>query len=301
MKPKVFIGSSVEGLDFAQGIAASLDYAAHAVPWPATFPASGMTIDSLLEEFARKDFAVFVFSPDDVAKIRETEYAVARDNVLFEAGLFMGVHGRNRVFIVTPRGTEKPFHIASDLLGFTSIAYDHDWAKDESIAAGANPAFLIKSAIQKTDWSTQRLDITGKKVFFQDKSDTGVNITYKTKLFFNVSNNTNWPVVVESLEFDFGKHVPCKLANIYGKRGASVHKPEFHTGVKHDRTLDDYKSVCHLYPGESVNAWVAYEPDTDPVTHATQLNALATSDKLATWTYSCAWDGGRPREYREKM
>ncbi|WP_179298376.1 TIR domain-containing protein [Burkholderia ubonensis] len=301
MKPKVFIGSSVEGLDFAQGIAAGLEYASHPVPWTATFPASGITIDSLLEEFAKKDFAVFVFSPDDVAKIREKEYAVARDNVLFEAGLFMGMHGRNRVFIVTPRGTEKPFHVASDLLGFTPIVYDHDWAKEESIEAGTNPAFHIKSAIKKSDWFDQRLDITGKKVFFQDKSDTGGNITYKTKLFFNVSNNTTWPVVVESLEFNFGEHAACKLANIYGKRGASVHKPEFHTGVKHDKKQDDYKSVCHLYPGESVNAWVAYEPDTDPVTHAAQLNALATSNKLATWTYSCAWDGGRPRKYREQM
>jgi hypothetical protein len=62
LKPKVFLGSSVEGLAFAQGIANGLDYAAQAVPWSLTFPASGTTIDSLLETFVKYDFAVFVFS-----------------------------------------------------------------------------------------------------------------------------------------------------------------------------------------------------------------------------------------------
>jgi hypothetical protein len=233
--------------------------------------------------------------------MRKEQVAVARDNVPFEAGLFMGMHGRKRVFIVTPRDSDMKFHVPTDLVGFTLVDYELEWAKENPVQAANRPATDIKSAIDESDWRAQQLDITDKKVFFQDKSDNGVNITYKTKLLFKVSNNTKWPVVVESLEFDFGKHAPFKHPNLYGKSGTNVHKPEFHTGVKHDRTTDQYKSVCHLDRGESVYAWVAYEPGDAPDAHAVELNALAASNKLATWTYSCAWDGGRPRKYREKL
>src|SRR5450432_4219870 len=115
-KPKVFIGSSVAGLDIAQAVGVNLQHEAWCYPWPTAFGLSMTTIDTLLAKFRECEFAVFVFSPDD--KI-ENKYSIARDNVIFEAGLFMGIHGRDKCFIITPFGMPD-YHIPSDLYGFTT-------------------------------------------------------------------------------------------------------------------------------------------------------------------------------------
>jgi len=52
---------------------------------------------------------------------------VVRDNVLFEAGMFMGMQGDDRAFIVSPRDVD--FHTATDLLGITTAAYEPDQVK----------------------------------------------------------------------------------------------------------------------------------------------------------------------------
>jgi predicted nucleotide-binding protein len=59
------------------------------------------------------DFGVFVFPPDDVVRMRKKEHQAIRDNVIFELGLFIGRLGRERNFIVMPRGTDK-LHIPSE-------------------------------------------------------------------------------------------------------------------------------------------------------------------------------------------
>src|SRR5262245_35774576 len=118
MKPTIFIASSVEGKEIADAIQLNLDHYARATVWYQTFPLSQTTIETLLKNCSNNDFAIFVFSPDDSAKIRGQQYDIARDNVLFEAGLFMGMHGKERGFIVTPQGSPA-FHIPTDLLGLT--------------------------------------------------------------------------------------------------------------------------------------------------------------------------------------
>jgi predicted nucleotide-binding protein len=123
MKPRMFLGSSVEGKRIADAVALSLDHVVDCVPWPTAFPLSDNTIDSLLATFPDVDFGAFVLSPDDKTTMRERGFEVARDNVLFEAGLFMGSHGKSRTFLITPRDS-KNFHIPTDLLGLTPATYD---------------------------------------------------------------------------------------------------------------------------------------------------------------------------------
>ena len=62
------------------------------------FPPSGTTLDSLLDAVSENDFGIFVFSPDDKLNIRSSDLVSPRDNVVFEAGLFMGRYGRVNVF-----------------------------------------------------------------------------------------------------------------------------------------------------------------------------------------------------------
>lgn len=122
MNPKIFVGSSSEGRHVAYAIQESLEgYNFQVTVWPQdTFKLSGNALDSLIGALDRFDFGVFVFSPDDIADMRGRQKKVARDNVVFELGLFMGRLGKRRNFVVMPEG----IHLPTDLAGFTAVKYD---------------------------------------------------------------------------------------------------------------------------------------------------------------------------------
>ena len=86
------------------------------------FELSATTIESLTKTLKDNDFGIFVFSRDDLLKIRAKESHAVRDNVLFEFGLFIGRMGRERVFFLLP--TDGDLHLPSDLLGVTAGRYD---------------------------------------------------------------------------------------------------------------------------------------------------------------------------------
>jgi len=96
MIPNIFIGSSVRGLSIAEAIKVNLHYDARCEVWTQAFPLSHNTIDTLLQKCSENAFAIFVFSNDDILNLKEKTLIVARDNVLFESGLFMGMHGKER-------------------------------------------------------------------------------------------------------------------------------------------------------------------------------------------------------------
>ncbi len=81
MKPKVFIGSSVEGLSVAYAIQQNLTRDAEPTVWDqGVFELSRTTIESLTASLDASDFGVFVFSPDDVVTMRGKENNAVRDN-----------------------------------------------------------------------------------------------------------------------------------------------------------------------------------------------------------------------------
>jgi predicted nucleotide-binding protein len=87
---------------------------------------------------------VFVFTPDDQLSVRGEFKQVARDNVLFELGMFIGKLGRKRAFVVHPgsRGLSLP----SDLAGITTAPYD---PHEKNLAAALGPvATRVRAAIQ---------------------------------------------------------------------------------------------------------------------------------------------------------
>ncbi|MFN0076039.1 MAG: TIR domain-containing protein [Prosthecobacter sp.] len=138
MKPRAFIGSSVEGLNIAYAVQQNLLHDAEITVWDqGVFELSSTTIESLVKVLATNDFGVFVFSADDLVKIRGKEGASVRDNVLFEFGLFIGKLGRERVFFLIPDGSE--LHIPSDLIGITAGKYESN-RLDGSMQAATGPA-----------------------------------------------------------------------------------------------------------------------------------------------------------------
>lgn len=150
-KPRAFIGCSVESTPIAEAIQRNLQFEVLAAVWPqAEFQVSVDVLHSLLGHLENYDFGVFVLSPDDVSEIRKMTVATARDNVIFELGLFVGRHGRERTFIVTPRNADM--HLPTDLLGMAPATYDINDVKasHEDLPAALGPACgQIKSAMRR--------------------------------------------------------------------------------------------------------------------------------------------------------
>ncbi|MBI4768150.1 MAG: nucleotide-binding protein [Deltaproteobacteria bacterium] len=122
-QPVVFIGSSSESLEIAREIQNSLSNDDFVVQvWSSgIFSPSATPIESLVETVNKSDFGVIIFNPDDIVVSRNEEKTGPRDNVVFELGLFIGHLGRDRTFIVVPRGAD--IKIPTDLLGVTPLKY----------------------------------------------------------------------------------------------------------------------------------------------------------------------------------
>lgn len=122
-RPRVFIGSSSEGLKVARYLHSALTkFPIEPILWEhGVFGPSRTYIHSLITETKKSNFAVLVFSPDDIVIKRSKKSYAPRDNVLFEMGLFIGGIGLERTYMLVSRGDR--IDIASDLAGLSSIQY----------------------------------------------------------------------------------------------------------------------------------------------------------------------------------
>ncbi len=138
MKPKVFIGSSIESLGVAYAVQEELEDQAEITVWSqGIFELSKYSLESLIAALHDFDFGIFVFGEDDVVRLRGVEYQCARDNVVFELGLFAGRIGKDRNFLLVPKGSEN-FRPPTDLLGLTSATFDAN-RQDGKIPGGRCP------------------------------------------------------------------------------------------------------------------------------------------------------------------
>lgn len=141
MKPKVFIGSSREGVNIADAIHANLTYDAECTVWKdGVFQLSNSTLADLIRVLRDSDFGVFVFSPDDISIMRGNSNPVVRDNVLFELGLFIGRLGPERSFFLIPDNAAD-LRLPSDLVGVTPGRYEGS-RSDGNWMAALNPACM---------------------------------------------------------------------------------------------------------------------------------------------------------------
>jgi Predicted nucleotide-binding protein containing TIR-like domain len=147
MRPKVFIGSSSEGLKIAQSLQVLLDKSCEVTIWSqGVFGLSQGTLESLVLALDKFDFAILALTPDDMTTSREQTLQSPRDNVLFELGLFIGGLGRNRTFIVYDRS--ELIKIPSDLAGIIPATYQEHSDGNLLSSLGA-AATLIQSDIER--------------------------------------------------------------------------------------------------------------------------------------------------------
>ncbi len=126
MKRKIFIGSSSEGHKVAEqiknGINDQLGDWIGCETWKdgQVFSQNKNTLDCLVRASRRYDYGILVASKDDLAIKRLRIFNTMRDNVLFEAGLFLGSLGLQRAFLITSDNISLP----SDYFGVTVIKYN---------------------------------------------------------------------------------------------------------------------------------------------------------------------------------
>jgi hypothetical protein len=148
-KPRLFIGSSREGLYVAETVFESLRYDTDPTIWThEVFTLNATPMEALERELRRHTFAILVASPDDEIIKRGVSAPTMRDNVLFEFGLFTGALGRNRAFFLCP--DQPKLELPSDLLGVTMAVYDAARAKlssSDRAAALQRPSRQIRDAI----------------------------------------------------------------------------------------------------------------------------------------------------------
>jgi Predicted nucleotide-binding protein containing TIR-like domain len=139
---KVFIGCSIEGLDEGRVIQKLLTHQADTIIWSqGVFGLSSSTLETLVEKAASFTHAILILTPDDMLTKRSTDVIAARDNVLFELGLFMGAIGRKRTFIVA----ERSVHLPTDLDGITTARFE----RGKGISTEANMGPVTTTILQE--------------------------------------------------------------------------------------------------------------------------------------------------------
>lgn len=147
LRPSVFIGSSSEGLRIAQVIQVLLDQVCEVEIWSqGVFGLTQGTLESLVLALERFDFAVLVLTADDLTISQGTERPVARDNVLFELGLFVGGLSRDRTFMLYDR--THPPALPTDLAGVTAATFEPHSSGNLQAALGAS-CTRIQTSIER--------------------------------------------------------------------------------------------------------------------------------------------------------
>ena len=154
-KPRLFLGSSKKQADLLDALTRGLEDVARVEPWTTSFNPGTSTLERLLDLTREVDFAAFLFARDDwtsdgaaASPEAESGQASPRDNVVFEAGLFGGVLGMRRTFILHAHGAKLP----TDLLGLTCARYaDETAAEIEAVTQQLRNAIVDQGRISRIE------------------------------------------------------------------------------------------------------------------------------------------------------
>lgn len=237
MKRKLFIGSSTEGLNIAKHVKAFFEDAYDCHIWNEdVFSLNKNTLDSLLKAAYLYDYAIMVWTSDDIALIRDNLKETARDNVLFEHGLFLGSMGTGKAYVLCESGV----NILTDLMGITVSFFDTETIGDKKVA---------KDEIDKT------LEVI--KDSMQSHASHGfLNMLPSTSLALGYYSNCvkricDW-IVSQGEKFVFeGTEYNSALLNIV--RPSSIDDNMFDRSVIYYRSIKTDKKILPVAAGRNIN------------------------------------------------
>jgi len=125
MKRKLFIGSSSEGKNIAEKLRAKIIEECNwieSILWADknVFLLNKSTFQNLIESSRKFEYGIFVATADDILEKRNETSKCMRDNVLFEAGMFLGSLGLTRAFLLVDSECKLP----TDYAGITVPFYN---------------------------------------------------------------------------------------------------------------------------------------------------------------------------------
>jgi len=126
MKKRIFIGSSSEEKAIAQKVMKLLKKDFDVVIWDdnlwdrSVFKLNSNFLHDLMKAPLKFDFGILIGTPDDKVVVRKKTYLQARDNILFELGLFIGRLGLQRTCFLVDENVKK----VSDLDGIFFSRYN---------------------------------------------------------------------------------------------------------------------------------------------------------------------------------
>ena len=97
--------------------------------WRRDFSVARSVLEEIVEAGKRCSGAIFLFTKDDTISDEPTkskkqpfkgsqqrsEFAIPRDNVVFEAGYFIGIKGKRKVLVVREQGAKMPADLGGDV------------------------------------------------------------------------------------------------------------------------------------------------------------------------------------------
>jgi hypothetical protein len=216
--PILFVGCSSESIELGEAVQSNLASVAHVKLWnQGTFKPTHSYLRDLLHECKSAAFAIFILSPDDITRSRNAEEVSPRDNIIFEAGLFMGALGEERVFLLLPKNLE--IKIPTDLSGITMPPYTAPPREGGSWQAALGFATnQIKNSIREI----------GRKPFLA---------SYATEIFAN-SDDPSFVTLFKRL-FDEANKVIMIGTGFYILRSDSM-RANLHEHIRKGRFLEIY-------------------------------------------------------------
>lgn len=153
-RPVLFIASPGESVSLVRKIRRNFERDEIVVrPWMDVFQPGDYTLEALRREVDKADFAIAVITPDDIVVSRKSRKYAPRDNVILEFGLFTGVLGVKRSFMLMPRkikdekkGVKDEMKLPSDVEGLTLLTYN---AYDDIRSSIANACDQVRERIEE--------------------------------------------------------------------------------------------------------------------------------------------------------
>ncbi|HWR84000.1 MAG TPA: TIR domain-containing protein [Candidatus Deferrimicrobium sp.] len=161
-KQRVFIGSSDERRGLAERLSKILrsmhEKQLSLLLWdnPQNWRPGETIVDCLLATAEEVDFAVLLCAGDDELFIRGQAQMAVRDNLWFEAGLFINHLGRHRVFVVADSGKNLQTRIPTDYSGIIYVPCDYSLAGRKMTSQLAKIASEIAKQIGDTSGKSSR-------------------------------------------------------------------------------------------------------------------------------------------------
>lgn len=88
---------------------------AHVLDWETDFIPGRTIMDQIRNAAARCTGGIFLFTKDDFTDRGALEPSVPRDNVVFEAGYFIGLKGKHNVLIIREADSKMPADLGGDI------------------------------------------------------------------------------------------------------------------------------------------------------------------------------------------